>query len=293
MPIQAPSNAEIADLLEQIADHLEQQDDNPYRVQAFRHGASSVRASQRPLAEIVAKEGGEALKQIEGIGQGLALAIFEFIQTGRSSYLQQLQARQSPLETFQQVPGIGKKLAQRIVDQLEISSLEALEQAAHDGRLEQVTGFGPRRTAAARHSLASMLSRSGRPRRPPQEAPGPEETQPVVALLLEVDAEYRRQAEADELPKLAPRRFNPKHEAWLPVMRTRREGWSMTVLFSNTARAHELGKTHDWVVIYYQKDGPEDQCTVVTEIRGPLKGKRVVRGREGECMHFYNVRREA
>ncbi len=56
----------------------------------------------------------------------------------------------------------------------------------------------------------------------------------------------------------------------------------MTVLFSNTARAHELGKTHDWVVIYYQKDGPEAQCTVVTEFRGPLKGKRVIRGREHE-----------
>lgn len=180
------------------------------------------------------------------------------------------------------MPGIGKKLAQRIVAQLEISSLEALEQAAHDGRLEQVAGFGPRRTAAVRHSLASILSRSGRPRRPSQEA------RPGVALLLEVDAEYRRRAAADELPKLAPRRFNPKHEAWLPVMRTKREGWSMTVLFSNTARAHELGKTHDWVVIYYQKDGPEDQCTVVTEIRGRLKGKRVVRGREGECFRFYN-----
>jgi hypothetical protein len=63
----------------------------------------------------------------------------------------------------------------------------------------------------------------------------------------------------------------------------------MTVLFSNTARAHELGKTHDWVVIYYQKDGPEAQCTVVTETRGPLKGKRVIRGRERECRQFYEM----
>jgi hypothetical protein len=119
---------------------------------------------------------------------------------------------------------------------------------------------------------------------------GHDQRQPAVALLLAVDADYRQRAAADELPKLAPKRFNPKNEAWLLLLRTEHDGWSMTVLFSNTARAHELGKTHDWVVIYYQKAGPEHQCTVVTEIRGPLKGQRVIRGREGECLQFYKVR---
>jgi DNA polymerase (family X) len=287
MPIQSPTNDDIADLLEQIADRLEQQDDNPYRIQAFRNGARSVRASETPLTEIVEKEGGPALTQIEDIGQGLATTIFEFIQTGRSDYLQQLEARQPPEEIFKRVPGIGRKLAERIAHQLEISSLEALEQAAHDGRLQRVEGFGPRRVAAVRHSLAEMLGRSTRQRKQPDGSTTEDKTQPDVALLLEVDAEYRRRAEAGELFKLAPRRFNPNNEAWLPVMQTEREGWSMAVLFSNTARAHELGKTHDWVVIYYQKDGPETQCTVVTEIRGPLKGKRVIRGRESECVQFY------
>jgi hypothetical protein len=108
-----------------------------------------------------------------------------------------------------------------------------------------------------------------------------------VALLLAVDAEYRRRAEAGDLPKLAPRRFNPTQEAWLPVMRTEQDGWVMTALFSNTARAHEAGKTNDWVVIYYQKHGPEQQCTLVTGLRGSLKGKRVIRGREKECLQFY------
>lgn len=290
MPIQSPTNEEIADLLEQIADQLEQQDDNPYRIQAFRNGARSVRAIQTPLTDIVKQQGGEALKQIEAIGQGLATTIFEFIQTGRVSYLQQLQARQSPEELFQRIPGIGQKLARQIARQLELASLEALEQAAHDGRLQQVEGFGPRRVAAVQHTLAEMLRHSAR-RRQQSGMTDNGEVQPDVALLLEVDAEYRRRAEAGELPKLAPRRFNPNHEAWLPIMRSERAGWAMTVLFSNTARAHELGKTHDWVVIYYQKDGPEAQCTVVTEIRGPLKGKRVIRGRESECAQFYGVRR--
>jgi hypothetical protein len=86
---------------------------------------------------------------------------------------------------------------------------------------------------------------------------------------------------------LTPRRFNPEGRAWLPVLHTEREGWSFHVLFSNTARAHQLGMTHDWVVIFWERDGDENQCTVVTEPRGPLRGRRVVRGREGECARLY------
>ncbi|HMQ52866.1 MAG TPA: helix-hairpin-helix domain-containing protein [Anaerolineae bacterium] len=285
MPVQTTTNAAIADLLEQIADLLEQRDDNPYRVQAFRHGADSVRDHPTPLTEIVQAKGGEALTELEGIGQGLATIIFEFIETGRSSYREQLQ-RQPPEAIFKQVPGLGEELAHRIAFQLEINSLEELEQAAHDGRLERVHGFGPRRVAAIKHGLAGLL---GRRRPPASERSEQSESRPSVALLLEVDADYRQRAAVGELPKLTPRRFNPRQEAWLPILRTEQQGWAMTVLFSNTARAPELGKTHDWVVIYYQKEGPEAQCTVVTETQGSLKGQRIIRGRERECVDFYRT----
>ena len=57
---------------------------------------------------------------------------------------------------------------------------------------------------------------------------------------------------------------------------------------SNTARAHELGREHDWVVVYaYDGDHRERQHTVVTESRGSLAGRRVVRGLEGPCREFY------
>ena len=103
--------------------------------------------------------------------------------------------------------------------------------------------------------------------------------------LLEVDRDYRKLARAGKLPKIAPRRFNPEKRAWLPVMHTERDGWHFTVLFSNTARAHQLGRTEDWVVIYfYDGEHEEAQQTVVTETHGPLKGQRVVRGREQECL---------
>ena len=100
-------------------------------------------------------------------------------------------------------------------------------------------------------------------------------------MLLEVDREYRQSAAAGKLPKIAPKRFNPEGAAWLPILHTDRGQWHFTALFSNTARAHELGRTDDWVVVYfYDDDHQEGQNTIVTETKGPMKGERVVRGRE-------------
>jgi hypothetical protein len=112
--------------------------------------------------------------------------------------------------------------------------------------------------------------------------------EPTVDLLLQVDEKYRKSAEANLLPTIAPKRFNPEGKSWLPVLHADRRGWHFTALFSNTARAHHLGRTHDWVVLYfYDGDHREGQRTVVTENRGSLIGKRVVRGREEECRAFY------
>jgi putative hydrolase len=72
------------------------------------------------------------------------------------------------------------------------------------------------------------------------------------------------------------------------VLHTKRDGWDFTALYSNTAQAHELEKTDDWVVIYFERDNRERQNTIVTETKGPLKGKRVVRGRDVENRQHYN-----
>jgi putative hydrolase len=58
-------------------------------------------------------------------------------------------------------------------------------------------------------------------------------------------------------------------------------------MYSNTGRAHELGATHDWVVIAREDKGARGQWTVITSRMGRLKGKRVVRGREDECAEWY------
>jgi DNA polymerase (family 10) len=280
------TNAEVADVLERIADLLEMQDANPHRVRAYRNGARSVRDAGRLLVDLVAQGDGEALQELPAVGQGLAGVITEIVHTGRSGLLERLQGEVSPVRLFAQVPGVGETLARRIADRLDVSTLEELEQAAHDGRLRKVEGFGEERVRAVRVGLAGILSSAAQRRR---RHGGWDEgsEQPPVGVLLDVDARYRRRAEAGELKKIAPKRFNPEGEAWLPIMHVERDGWSFTALYSNTARAHDLGRIHDWVVLYYDRDGEEGQVTVVTETHGSLEGKRVVRGREAECRRYY------
>ncbi len=280
------TNDEIAAVLERIADLLEAGDDNPFRIQSYRDGARSVRQSDRPLAEPAAAGDVQALKELPNIGEGLARVVVELARSGRSTLLEDLQARVAPADVLRQVPGIGPRLAQRIVDELGVRSLPELEQAAHDGRLAELSGFGARRLQSVRDSLETMLRRRGaRWRGADQRA-----ERPTVATLLAVDDDYRSRAAAGELRRIAPKRFNPEGEAWLPIMRSERDGWRFTALFSNTARAHELNKTDDWVVIYYEPgdgDGEERQNTVVTETSGPLQGRRVVRGRAAETRAYY------
>lgn len=111
---------------------------------------------------------------------------------------------------------------------------------------------------------------------------------PSVEVLLAIDREYREKAKVGTLRLIAPHRMNPDGKAWLPVLHTRYGPWHFTALFSNTERAHDMHRTHDWVVIYFSDDaGEEGQSTVVTERRGALTGSRVVRGREPECGRYY------
>ena len=66
---------------------------------------------------------------------------------------------------------------------------------------------------------------------------------PDIAMLLDVDREYRDKAVRGSLQKIAPKRFNPSGKAWLPILHTERDAWHFTALFSNTARAHDLKRT--------------------------------------------------
>lgn len=220
----SPSNAAIARVLSRIADLLEAKGESPFRIRSYRNAALTVRGTSKRLAAIVTKQGEADLTGISGIGEKLAGLIGEFVRSGRSELLEELEA-EIPEEKVRKV---------------------------------------------AKQDSGQPLSIS-------------------VALLLAIDEEYRQEASANTLRKIAPRQHNPERKAWLPIMVREQRGYRFTVMYSNTARAHELGKTADWTVVYYQKGKGENQCTVVTETRGPLKDKRVVRGREAECKRHYGL----
>jgi putative hydrolase len=257
-------NETIAGRLHVMADVLEQQQADGFRILAYRRAADTVGSLASSIGDIAHADGLDGLMALPGIGRGIAMAIMEMLSTGRWSQLERLRGALQPEQLFQTLPGIGPELAARIHGELHIDTLEALELAAHDGRLAKVPGLGHRRVAGIR---AALTERLGRQRiRALLHAKAP-----PVALLLDVDGEYREKADAGSLRLIAPRRFNPTGEAWLPVL-------------------HELGKTKDWVVIYAQMDTePESQSTVVTERRGPVSGRRVVRGREAECTLYYEA----
>ncbi len=167
------SNAEIAARLEQVADLLEAQDANPYRVQAYRSGAQTVRRLDAPIATLLEQDGIEGLQRLPKIGTSLAHAIEQLVDSGRFAFLERLRGDVRPERVFTTVPGIGQELARRVYDNLEIESLADLHAAAIDGRLADVPGFGPEARArrdrcpvgpaaqagAAQHRRASRASR--------------------------------------------------------------------------------------------------------------------------------------
>jgi putative hydrolase len=276
-------NRAVAVRFEETADLLAAEDANPFRVRAYRHAAAMLRRLEQPVDEIVRAEGTAGLDRLPGIGPGLAAAIRDYVETGRMPIQEWLRDRARPLAALRSVPGIGPQLAERLHQDLGIETLEELELAAHDGRLARTTGFGARRIEAIRGTLAARL---GRPR-PPADEPPPQ--QPPVAELLDVDREYRQMAVAGRLPRIAPRRMNPTHRPWLPILHTHRGGRRYTGIYSNTPRAHELDRTRDWVVLYWEEDGARGQQTVITARMGPLRSRRVVRGREQECEEHYRA----
>jgi hypothetical protein len=281
-------NVRIARMLEETASILQDQGANPYRVQAYRNAAQTLLKLERPVTEFLDAQGVDGLKELPAVGESIARFIRTAVETGRLPMLERLRGESEPELLLASVPGIGRKLAERLHRELDIDTLEELETAAHDGRLARLVGFGAKRVAGIVDTLASRL---GRVRRPAAPARGPAE-EPAVAELLDVDREYREKAAAGTLRKIAPRRMNPGGEAWLPVLHTARGSRHYTALYSNTPRAHQMGATRDWVVLYYDAEGGESQCTVITSQVGRLKGLRIVRGRESECERYYRAIRD-
>jgi DNA polymerase (family X) len=271
-------NITIAHKLNDYATYLEGEESNVYRVRAYRRGATTILAQERSLADVVKEKGRAGLEELPGIGASLAYTIEGLVRTGEFRTQRPDAGHVDPERLLSSLPGVGRQLAHVLHEELGITTLEEMERAAHDGRLTRA-GVGPKRLRGLIDALAGRLRRS--------RLPQPIQGEPSVAALLAIDEEYRRQAGGDTLLMLTPRRFNPEHEPWLPLLVRDRDGWRFRALFSNTALAHRLSKTNDWVVISFHDGFNSSQRTVVTETRGDLRGLRVVRGRERECRAYY------
>lgn len=284
------SNADIAKAMLEAADLLEAQQANPFRINAYRHAAETLKVLPKAAADILATEGIQGLMDLPGIGRSLAAAIERLVLAGRLPLLEQLRGNAASERVFTTVAGIGPELAARIHHDLGIETLAELETAACDGTLRKVAGMGNKRVAAVRESLAGRFRRPAISQNP--ERPVTHVEQPPVSELLDIDREYRQSAEQGKLIMIAPMRMNPEGKAWLPILHTHRGERHYTALFSNTAHAHEMRTTHDWVVIYRDDHGGHGQWTVITSTMGKLTGRRIVRGREAECREFYGLKKQ-
>lgn len=160
-----PTNIELAEALEQMADLLLRRGEpNPYRVQAYLQAAAMVREHDAPLTGLFGEGGREALMSLPGIGVSLATHLAQYIETGRIGLQDRLLRAEDPVALLATVPGVSDRLASRLVDELGVRSLAELERAAHDGRLIEMEGIGPRTVEAIRLQLNSILNRSSRRR---------------------------------------------------------------------------------------------------------------------------------
>jgi NAD-dependent DNA ligase len=277
-------NHEVGEKLREIAALLEAQHANPFRSRAYHNAANTLDNLPMNVAELVQAKGIKGLTDLPAIGPGIARSIYEYVAINRMTRLENLRGGSDPIGLFQSIPTVGPALAQRIHDTLHVDTLESLENATRNGRLDHVEGLGTKRKEAIEAWLLKHLGEHRQQLRRAQHS----STNPAIALLLKVDTEYRKKAEAGKLPCITPKRFNLENKAWLPILHSTRDHWHFTALYSNSERAHKLDRVHDWVVIYFYDDHhQEGQHTIVTETHGTLFGKRVVRGRESECHQYY------
>ena len=152
------TNADIAIVFDHIADLLEYQGDNVFRVRAYRNAARTIGSLVESLATI-RSDPRRSLTDLEGIGADLAAKIGELLESGRLGMLDDLQ-KKVPAVAFElmRVPGLGPKKVKVLVDQLRLKSLDDLEAACKDGRVQEIKGFAAKTQAAILENIAFAKS---------------------------------------------------------------------------------------------------------------------------------------
>lgn len=196
-PRRSLENIDIARIFEEVADLLEIQGDNPFRVRAYRTAARTIQGLAVPVASLAAQG---TLDELPGIGEDLAGKIVTILETGTLPLLDELIAKTPEgLVEMLRIPGLGPKRAKAIYDRLGIASVDALEAAARSGALGQVRGIKETTVRKILQGIADLRRRAGRWRLDEADA----YVRPLVAHLeagrtaarIEVAGSFRRRKE--------------------------------------------------------------------------------------------------
>ena len=154
-------NNDIADIFDQIADYLEVEGENPFRIRAYRNGSQTVNGLGTELQEMVAA--GEDLTRLPGIGKDLAAKIHEILDTGTAKALVKLQRRipKTVIELLK-LPGLGPKRVRLLYQKLNIKNLDQLAKAARKGRISALEGFGPKTEKTILETIESRAQKESR-----------------------------------------------------------------------------------------------------------------------------------
>jgi DNA polymerase (family 10) len=138
MPIH---NSDIEEIFNRVAELLEMEDANPFRVRAYRNAARTIGGLSKSVTDLV--EAGESLSNLPGIGKDLAEKTKEIIETGSLSQLKELEkGTPADLHDVLKLPGLGPKKVKALYKELNIDSMEALEKAANEKKIRKLEGFG-------------------------------------------------------------------------------------------------------------------------------------------------------
>ena len=194
----AVHNAEIADLFERLADLLEIEDANPFRVRAYRNAALTIRGYGHSMSELL--DEGADLTQLPAIGKEIAAKIKTIVDTGKLPTLQEVEARTpGALADMMRIPGLGPKRVKTLYKELNIRSFEDLARALRTGRVRELPGFGTKTEDMIRRRLETGAGREKRMKRIDSE----EYANSIIAYLkkskglknIEVAGSFRRRQE--------------------------------------------------------------------------------------------------
>lgn len=135
------SNNEIAELFTRLADLLEIDGANPFRVRAYRNASRTIKSLARNLSDLV--DEAFNLRDLQGIGKEIATKIQEIVSTGRLAKLAELEKRfPDGIHHVLKLPGLGPKKVKVLYRELGIGNLDELQKAAEQGKIRELSGFG-------------------------------------------------------------------------------------------------------------------------------------------------------